>query len=411
MSATVSDNTVTVDYTGQPLFSRARNASSRAVQAIKFEFFEIDNRGTPAPIHVEGCTSTRELEKMHLLLSIDFKAYAPHEFKSSQVNHVAREMQLRFDKDTSLQKFKTEWPDSPLGDLFVFFGGGVDSRAVSGLYPKARRVVIDTTLYSTYSLREGDVFIKSNLKSGAFSPRGFVFWSQPFAVAPILAAYYESTRPRFMIGSILGSSYLMNGRRYFDRESRSNTTFGITGNMYHSLFNELELPLYAPLANCSEYVSTKVELLTCRESRDLPAFCQNNGGAPCLKCFKCLRKITERYVVCKALDLDAPYADLNTLRAVAQSVPARSINFDYFYHIWNFASLRDPDASSILCGRGFNPSEDQALDLDVVYAGLERFYQDPTYSSDKLRRLSNLEIHPASSFSEARLKCYNPPKT
>jgi len=411
MNATVSDNVVTVDFTNQALFSRARNASIRAVQVIKFEFFEIDNRKTPIPINIEGCTSTRDLEKLLYLLSVDFKTYVPDEFKNSSVNRIAQDTQLRLDKKTFQQDFKTEWPDSSVGDLFVFFGGGVDSRAVSGLYPEARRVVLDTVLYDTYSLREGDVFIKSNLKSGAFFPRGFVFWSQPFAVAPILASYYESALPQFMIGSILGSSYLMNGRRYFDRESRSNTTFGVTGNMYHSLFNEIGLPLYAPLANCSEYVSTKIELLTCRDPQNLPAFCQNAGGAPCLKCFKCFRKVTERYIVCKALGLDAAHSKLDTLRAVSRNVPTRSIDFNYFYHIWNYAAFGDPEAHSVLRERGFDPSEDSTLELDAIYVGLERFYQNSSYSSDKLNRLSDLGVHAASASSEAHLKYYKSPNT
>ena len=411
MNVTVQSNKCVVSLGNQLSFSRARNRDVSARTEITFEFFEIGQNYTPFSMDIEAYVSQQELETFLFLLTVDFKDYTPGQFESSAVDILAKKTYRRLSKEPVQQAFAEVWPDVDDDSKFIFFGGGVDSRAVAGLYPEARRVVLDTTLYTSYRLRAGDVFIRTNLKSGAFDPRGFVFWSQPFAVAPILASYYGCQRPVFMIGSILGSSYLMNGRKYFNREARSDSTFGVTGNMYHSLFNELGLPLYAPLANCSEYVSTKVEILTGDNSEKnpyIPAFCQANRGAPCLKCFKCLRKVVERCLVAKSLDVDLSYSDFSTVECVLDSLPSTRIDFSYFYHVWNYAALESPEISTLLAKRGFKASEVDKLELNVVYSDLERFYQSDAFSTDKLSRLERLGVRPASSDMTVRLKAYNP---
>jgi hypothetical protein len=406
MNVTVQGNKCVVNLISKSGFSRARNKHVSAASEISFEFFEIGDE-SEIPMDIEVYVSPRDLEAFLFLLTVDFKDYAPGQFKSNLVNGLAEKTYRRLNKEPLQEGFKDLWPDTEHDEKFIFFGGGVDSRAVAGLYPEARHVVLDKVLHSSYRLRKGDVFIKSNLKSGAFRPRGFVFWSQPFAVAPILAAYYRSRYPAFLLGSILGSSYLMNGHRYFDREMRSNTVFGVTGNMYHSLFNELSLPLYAPLANCSEYVSTKVEMLTNKDGFELPAFCQARGGFPCLNCFKCMRKIVERHIVARDMGIDAPYSDISTVANVIRRPRPSILDFSYFYHVWNYAAIKSPEIAELLKARGFEMSDSDNVELGVVYPELERFYQNRSFSYDKLKRLGDLGVRSADSYTSLNIKNYN----
>jgi hypothetical protein len=64
--------------------------------------------------------------------------------------------------------------------------------------------------------------------------------------------------------------------------------------------------------------------------------------------------------------------------------------------------------SKLLAKRGFKASAIDKLELNVVYSGLERFYQSDVFSNDKLSRLERLGIRSANSDMTARLKAYNP---
>ena len=397
-------NQITISLNNKTFKSRSRGSYIKAMEAIHFRFFEVQEGSPLAPLDIERI-NPEAIEKFKFLLLVDFEESRLLPFSQDSLRELSSDTHRRLCKERDEQGFKTKWSDRPESEKFLFFGGGVDSSAVSGMYPQARRVVIDSSLYDTYALRQGDIYVESNLKSRAFQPRGFVFWSQPFAIAPVLAAYYGGD-PEFMIGSVLGSSYLQNGRRYFDREKRSNPLFGVTGNMYHSLFNELEIPLYAPLANASEFVSTRVEMLTSTRP-EVPAFCQALEGAPCLRCFKCLRKVTERYIISKQLGLQSlPYSDFQAVSSVSQNTPDDKVDFSYFYHIWNYAALRDSSIRHLLCQRGLEMSEDKDLDLSSVYASFERYYQSTKFSFEKLQILSELGVHFASRSSESNLKDY-----
>lgn len=407
MHIDINKNKVSVDFQRSTYFSKSRNTEVQSQEVVYFEFFRVDSCGNLASLEVDGCVSEESISKFKLLLCMDYVPLEDLGIVHEDVASVARETYARLNKEPFERPFKTEWP-SVMGDPLIFFGGGVDSRAVAGLYPEARKIVIDHTLFDSYGLCEGDIFVKSNLKSKGFTPRGFVFWSQPFAIAPILTDCLNVQNPTYLLGSILGSSYLMNGKVYFDRESRSNTTFGISGNTYHSLYNELDVNLYAPFANCSEYISTQIELLTSLSPENVPAFCQNNGGTPCFRCFKCLRKTTERYIVAKELGMSVPFADISTVRRVAQGINPSQVNFKYFYHIWNKAVLSDPLLEDLFVKLGFTPSKTNEINLDVVYSSLERYYQGSEFSDDKLSRLESYGIAQASQADELALKNYNP---
>lgn len=394
MSTSVQQNKICLSWQGQYHYSRSQNQDIYISQALTFTFFQCGTYGLE-PLDIEHIVSQEVLEQFIFLLSLDFSTTL--DYKNNKVSHLANVLQERF-KGNIEYEFKTQWDSLDAKNptqIFSFFGGGVDSTAICNLYPEARKIVLDTTPYSSYSLKEGDIFVETNLKSSAFNPKGFVVWSQPFCVAPIVSALYPAKECIYLLGSILGSSYLQNGSKFFDREARSNIRYGVTGNYYHSLFNELDIRLYAPLANCSELVSTKIAYAN--QMCNL-AYCQSNKGRPCLRCFKCLRKNVEQEF------LKLPSSEF---KRVSANINPKDINFDYFAHIWRFIAQKDIEIKKELTTQGLMIDQEKTIpNLQCVYSQFENHYQDIVFSQDKLKRLQSFGVQEATEQEYVDLKNY-----
>lgn len=394
MLPSVIHNKLCLSWQGQRHYSRSQNKNICVNQDLTFEFFHVTLDGLEA-LNIENVVHQDALEQFVFLLSLDFASVL--DYNNDQLRHLANVLDERF-KGNVEYDFKTEWESLDLKKkkrIFSFFGGGVDSTAICKLYPEAHKIVLDTTPYSSYSLKEGDIFVKTNLKSSAFNPKGFVVWSQPFCVAPIISALYTADDCIYLLGSILGSSYLQNGNKYFDREARSNPRYGVTGNYYHSIFNELNIRLYAPLANCSELISTKIAY---RNQTSNLAYCQSNSGYPCLRCFKCLRKNVEQ----EYLKLPS-----SQFKSVIAQIAKKDINFDYFSHIWQFVALNSFEISNALESQGLVINQEHSVpNLLRIYSKFERFYQDLEFSQDKLQRLQDFGIEEANDLDHQTIKNY-----
>lgn len=407
----VNVHRIEVSFSKSIYYSNSRGKNIEIKNPLYFEFFEIDNEKNLCPLDLETSVSHRAISEFIFLLTLDFAQLEDYPSFQESLNAVVTNTVIRIQEKKETTPFKLEWDNSPIEDLFIFFGGGVDSSAVSYIFPNSRKVTLDLELHDSYALGVGDIFIKTNLKVNAFNPKGFVFWSQPFAVAPILKDYYRSKNATFLLGSILGSSYLQNGKAYFNRLGRQNTYFGVTGNLYHSVFNELGIKLYAPLANCSEYISTYIDILS-SEDLGMSAFCQNDNGHPCFKCFKCFRKLVERVVICEQLgDFSALATSLDSLKKTSKHIPISKDQFSYFYHIWQYGYSQSSSVAKVLTSLGFQPNmdgfEDKSLDLLRVYSEFDHFYQDLEFSRLKKTVLSSMGVSEASFEDTNTLKAYS----
>ena len=244
-------------------------------------------------------------------------------------------------------------------------------------------------------MKKGDIFVKTNLKKEAFNPKGFVFWTQPFSIAPLIQDLY-SKNSIFLIGSILGSSYLQNGKSFFDRTARSNQRFGVTGNFYHSLFNELNIKLYSPTSNLSEICTTKIAL---SELKDVPSFCQRDNGSCCYSCGKCLRK------TCEMAYVNPKFHEV--FNSVVNSMKNKPKNFDYFHHIYTYTSNRNSFIAERLSSLGFIQKGNSGdLELEKIYYSLESYFQDSIFTLEKVNFLKDFDIPLANIEDEINLTNY-----
>jgi hypothetical protein len=103
--------------------------------------------------------------------------------------------------------------------------------------------------------------------------------------AVLIASQIESSY--VLTGSNFGSSFLQNGRKYFDR-ARGQKYHGKSGNYWEQIFWDIGLPVFSPISGMSEILNMKVSFSKLPKNNII--YCTNMLGAPCYKCSKCFRR-------------------------------------------------------------------------------------------------------------------------
>ena len=117
------------------------------------------------------------------------------------------------------------------------------------------------------------------------SPGGWHSW--PCSVSTSLIMATDLNIGIILTGSILGSCFLSNGSRFWDRLN-ARKWHGPSGNYWQSAFEAIGLPMFSPVTGVSEMQTMRLSLDLL--SQNQVVYCMENDGTACLKCSKCFRR-------------------------------------------------------------------------------------------------------------------------
>lgn len=243
-------------------------------------------------------------------------------------------------------KFRNLSPDVPLYEgtekMALSFGGGIDSSAVRAMFPEAYIVHeahtkggIEVKSHSAEVVRsfgkEKGMVVTTNARY-LNKPGGWATWPCSTCTSLLLAT--DMGFGIILTGSILGSSFLWNGSRYWDRLA-ARKIHGLSGNYWQSTFEAIGLPMFSPVTGVSEFQTMTLSLpyLNCNEV----VYCQESDGHPCFKCTKCFRRDVIRSFVSN--DYQSNWEPYNT-EFIKQFLQKRPL---YFGHIFSTATSISPE--------------------------------------------------------------------
>lgn len=226
------------------------------------------------------------------------------------------------------------------GTSVLAFGGGMDSTAIRALFPdtfvvhessiKDGAEVLDYTNTVVAALeQEGrGSLVKTNSRYIS-EPGGWHIWIGSMVTALLEAN--ERNASYINAGTILGSAFMSNGAKYFDRHS-ARKWHGPSGNYWQQLFWDIELPMVQPLMGCSEILTMEASLKKFNE--DEIFFCTAKNGRACGVCPKCFRRTAIKdYVSSKKSDYSA--FDNPSVHNLLKKSPT------YFGHIYSALMSED----------------------------------------------------------------------
>ena len=204
--------------------------------------------------------------------------------------------QFRFDPvSTSLEPYTGS-------EAALAFGGGTDSSAVLAMFPEAfvvheahareGRIVPSFVHRAVRDLGPDRARVITSNQRYVSAPGGWHNWPCALATALLMATDYDFGI--ILTGTGLEGTLLSGGTKYFDR-FEARLYGGPTGNAWQSAFNAVGLPAFSPVSGASAFATAELSLGLTRAGRVFS--CTLAGGAPCMRCAKCLRKDLSRAVV------------------------------------------------------------------------------------------------------------------
>lgn len=256
------------------------------------------------------------------------------------------------------------------------FGGGMDSSAIRALFPEAF-VVHEASVRNGVLVPDDANVLTNSLEAkgrGALVETNSRFISEPGGwhvwIGSLVTALLEAGKRKaryIYAGTILGSAFMSNGAKYFDRHA-SSKWHGPSGNYWQQLFWDVGIPMVQPLMGCSEILTMQVSLKYL--NKEEISYCTADNGKACGICPKCFRRnCIESYLT--GSDIDFRGFDNYSVNAVLNKKPL------YFGHIyaalisdgWKIPSFIE-DRFSFLprdnsFSLGFNPESIDFMPFDL----------------------------------------------
>jgi len=220
------------------------------------------------------------------------------------------------------------------------FGGGIDSSSVRKMFPEAYVVheahirggeLVPSHCHEIVTnLGDKGRLVQTNMRYLS-RPGGWHSWPCSTSTSLLLAT--DMNFGIILTGSILGSCFLSNGVRFWDRiEARG--WHGPTGNYWQSAFDAIGLPMFSPVTGVSEF-QTMEQSKQLLESGEV-VYCMESDGLPCGTCSKCFRRdVIRAYLDDKHLPNWAYYQT----ESIVKFLQKRPL---YFGHIFSTAFSLKP---------------------------------------------------------------------
>ena len=231
--------------------------------------------------------------------------------------------------DNSIPKYKGS-------TISIAFGGGVDSSAVREMFPEAFLIheahIKDGRLLHYYSHdivekigKDRAALVATNQRYVS-NPGGWHSW--PCSMVTSLLMATDRDIGIILCGSVMGSNYLWNGAKYYDRPA-SREFQGFSGNYWQSVFHDIGIPLFSPIDGISEYgsMSVTIELIKAGEV----VYCMGDKGEACNRCTKCFRREVIRTCVQSDFIPNWDYYNTEMIHDFLENRPL------YFGHIFSYA--------------------------------------------------------------------------
>jgi hypothetical protein len=234
----------------------------------------------------------------------------PHPVSPRLVNSMNREIFTKtkiievMNVDANLAKYSGD------GSSCIAFGGGVDSSAIRALFPEAHVVheasinsgkpVIDKTNGIIKRMGDKATLVTTNQRFLS-KPSGWHVWIASAVTAALVACKRNASY--VMTGTNLGSSFLQNGTKYFDKHA-GRKWHGISGNYWEQIFWDVGLPVFSPISGLSEILNLDISYKSLNKEDVI--YCNQKEGGNCDWCAKCFRrKCVEDYLGYSDVDYDA----------------------------------------------------------------------------------------------------------
>lgn len=264
-----------------------------------------EGAGTKITLNDEIVTFDYEAENIHpdvlgLLCLVTFFPFVGSEVEFPQ--SVSPRLYDAFQNKCFLKKkdisFRNVSDDVELyhGDrVALSFGGGIDSSAVREMFSEAFVIheahIRNGELIPSHSHRivedlqpNRGRLVKTNIRYLS-QPGGWHSW--PCSISTSLIMATDLNLGLILTGSILGSCFLSNGTKFWDRV-KARAWHGPSGNYWQSAFEAIGLPMFSPVTGVSEMqtMNQSTRLL----KQDQVVYCMKNDGSACHKCSKCFRR-------------------------------------------------------------------------------------------------------------------------
>lgn len=234
--------------------------------------------------------------------------------------------------------------------MALSFGGGIDSSAVRVMFPEAYvvheahvrdgRIVPSKSHDVVRQLGPDAARLVTTNQRYVSRPGGWHGWACSAATSLLLATDYDFGI--IFTGSILGSTLLFNGSRFWNRLG-AKKAHGETGNYWQSAFNSIGIPMFSPVCGASEFLTMQLALGLIGQGQVV--YCMEDSGDPCLECTKCFRRDVIRSVV--DVDYVASWRryDRPDIHRFLEQRPL------YFGHIFSYARDRIDGLPGFLASR------------------------------------------------------------
>ena len=223
--------------------------------------------------------------------------------------------------------------------IALSFGGGIDSTAVRAMFPEAF-IVHEAHIRRGQPVPSYSHSIVHNLGSDrgrvvttnqrfVSRPKGWHGWPCALATTLLMATDYDFGI--IMTGSVIGSTLLRSGARYWNRFDATKS-HGITGNFWQSAFNIVGMPVFSPVHGASEFLTTDLSLPYIQAGEVIS--CTERHGGACRLCPKCFR----RDIVRAAIDPEyRPHWNSYDHDRICKYLEARPLHMG---HLFSFARDR-----------------------------------------------------------------------
>ena len=236
-------------------------------------------------------------------------------------------------------KFRNISQDVPLyeGDkVALSFGGGIDSTAVRQMFPEAfviheahirNNELVPCQSHSVVEKLQPDRgrVVKTNIRYLS-KPGGWHTW--PCSTSTSLLMATDLRVGLILAGSNLGSSFLANGTRFWDR-IKARAWHGPSGNYWESAFHHIGLPMSSPVIGVSEMQA--MNLSKHFLDNDEVVYCMEKDGSACNVCTKCFRRDVIRTYLFDDHQVDWESYNTSLIKSLLQKRPL------YFGHIFSSA--------------------------------------------------------------------------